>query len=65
MLSFMNGNEVVKKLQAAGWTVARINGSHHVMTNGNQSVSVPAHGKRDLKLGLIAGIARQTGVKLK
>jgi predicted RNA binding protein YcfA (HicA-like mRNA interferase family) len=61
----MNGNEVIKKLQAAGWSLARINGSHHVMAKGNQSVSVHVHGKRDLKPGLIAGIARQTGVKLK
>ncbi len=61
----MNGNEVIKKLQAAGWSLARINGSHHVMARGNQSVSIPVHGKRDLKPGLIAGIARQTGVKLK
>jgi predicted RNA binding protein YcfA (HicA-like mRNA interferase family) len=61
----MSGNEVVKKLQAAGWTLARINGSHHVRVKGNQSVSVPVRGKRDLKPGLIAGIARQTGVKLK
>ncbi|CDI04388.1 MAG: type II toxin-antitoxin system HicA family toxin [Candidatus Competibacter denitrificans] len=61
----MNGNEVIAKLKAAGWTLARINGSHHVMVKGSQSVSVPVHGKRDLKPGLLVGIARQTGVKLK
>lgn len=61
----MNGNEVIAKLKAAGWTIARTSGSHHVMAKGNRSVSVPVHGKRDLKPGLLAGIARQTGVKLK
>ncbi len=56
---------MIAKLKAAGWTLARINGSHHVMVKGSQSVSVPVHGKRDLKPGLLVGIARQTGVKLK
>ena len=61
----MNGNEVIKKLQAAGWKLDRINGSHHVMMKGSKMVPVPVHGKRDLGPGLVASIARQTGIKLK
>ncbi len=61
----MNGNEVIRKLQAAGWTLARINGSHHVMVKGGLAVPVPVHGHRDLGKGLVASIQRDTGVKLK
>lgn len=63
----MDGNEVIKKLQAAGWTLARINGSHHIMVKGGLAVPVPVpvHGNRDLGKGLVASIQRDTGVKLK
>ncbi len=61
----MNGNQVIAKLKAAGWTLDRINGSHHILVQSHRTVSVPVHGKRDLKPGLVAGIARQTGVNLK
>lgn len=61
----MNGKEVIARLKAAGWVLERINGSHHIMTDGKMAVVVPVHGKRDLMVGTIAAIARQSGVKLK
>jgi predicted RNA binding protein YcfA (HicA-like mRNA interferase family) len=61
----MNGKQVIAKLKAAGWRVDRINGSHHVMTKDGAAVPVPVHGTRDMGAGLLAAIARQTGVKLK
>ena len=61
----MNGKEVIAKLKAAGWSINRIHGSHHIMTNGGQAVPVPVHGSRDIGVGLIAALQRQTGVKLK
>lgn len=61
----MNGKQVIAKLQAAGWTLGRINGSHHVMVKGSDSVPVPVHGTKDVGPGLLSKIARQTGVKLK
>jgi predicted RNA binding protein YcfA (HicA-like mRNA interferase family) len=61
----VNGREVIAKLKAAGWSLNRVHGSHHVMTKGGQAVPVPVHGNRDLGAGLIAAIQRQTGVKLK
>ena len=54
----MNGNEVIKKLRKPPVELARINGSHHVMAKGNQSVSIPRSRQARLKPGLIAGIAR-------
>ncbi len=61
----MNGSDVIARLKAAGWTLARINGSHHIMVKGGLAVPVPVHGNRDLGKGLVASIQRDTGVKLK
>ena len=61
----MNGKEVIARLKAAGWALDRIHGSHHILTKAGQAVPVPVHGRRDIGVGLLASIQRQTGVKLK
>lgn len=61
----VTGKEVIAKLKAAGWSLDRIHGSHHILTKGGQAVPVPVHGSRDIGAGLLAAIQRQTGVKLK
>lgn len=61
----MTGSEVIKRLNAKGWVVLRINDSHHRLGRGKKRTTVPIHGKRDLGKGLIAAIEKQTGVKLK
>lgn len=61
----MNGKAVIAKLKAAGWSLDRVHGSHHILTKDGKAVPVPVHGARDLGAGLLAAIARQTGVKLK
>ncbi len=61
----MTGKEVIKILEQHGWKVLRIAGSHYRMGKGNLRTTVPVHGKRDIGKGLLAAIARQTGVNLK
>ncbi len=61
----MNGKAVIAKLKAAGWSLDRVHGSHHILTKEGKAVPVPVHGARDMGAGLLAAIARQTGVKLK
>ena len=61
----MNGHDVIERLKAAGWRLDRIKGSHHVMLKDGRAVPVPEHGAKDLGPGLLAAIARQTGVDLK
>ena len=63
----MNVKQIIDKLKAAGWTLARINGSHHIMEKDGipRSIPVPVHGAKDIGAGLLAEIQRQTGVKLK
>ena len=63
----VNGKQIIDKLKTAGWKLARIEGSHHIMEKAGmpRSVPVPVHGNKDLGPGLIAAIQRQSGVKLK
>lgn len=63
----MNGKQVIAKLKAAGWTLARIEGSHHMMEKAGmlRPVPVPVHGAKDTGAGLLGEIQRQSGVKLK
>lgn len=61
----MNGNEIIKRLKAEGWCVKRIRGSHHMLEKDGCVVPVPVHGATDIGKSLLAGIERQTGVKLK
>ena len=61
----MNGKDIISKLKADGWKLDRINGSHYIMVKDGVAVPVPVHGSRDAGPGLVAAIARQTGVKLK
>ncbi|MDR3054924.1 MAG: type II toxin-antitoxin system HicA family toxin [Zoogloeaceae bacterium] len=56
---------MIARLKTAGWILDRISGSHHVMVKDGKAVPVPVHGNRDVGTGLVAKIARQTGVKLK
>lgn len=60
----MNGKQVIKALQSAGWAITRINGSHHMLKKGSMMVPVPVHGTQDLGIGLLRKIEKQTGVKL-
>ncbi|MBU6421772.1 MAG: type II toxin-antitoxin system HicA family toxin [Gammaproteobacteria bacterium] len=62
----MTGKEAIKRLQAAGWRLDRINGSHHIMYKpGYRPVAVPVHGSRDLGNGLLRSLERATGVKMR
>lgn len=61
----MNGREVVNLLKKAGWQHTSTRGSHHKMEKeGYRSVPVPVHGSRDLGIGLLKVIEKQTDVKL-
>lgn len=61
----MNGKEVIKRLKDEGFIVSRSRGGHFRLARGAVKVSVPVHGRRDLKPGTLASIERQSGVKLK
>ncbi len=62
----MKSREVIKALEANGWYVVRITGSHHHFRHREQSqvVTVP-HPKADLPIGTLKSIERQSGMKLR
>lgn len=55
----------LKALEQNGFRTIRINGSHHILSNGQRKVTVPVHGSADVKIGTLKGIEKQAGVKLK
>lgn len=62
---FVSSNEIIRKLEAAGWVLARVKGSHHHYkhpTNPNL-VTVP-HPRKDMPLGTLRNIQRASGVQL-
>ena len=60
----MKGREIVRELKKEGWRVLRTRGSHYRMGKGKKRVSVVDHGPREIGIGLVRAIERQTGVKL-
>jgi len=60
----MSSREVISKLEAAGWRLGRIKGSHHVYgKEGRRPVVVP-HPEKDLPIGTVKAIEKQSGVQL-
>jgi len=59
----MTGKELVKQLKKMGWESTRIEGSHHILVRGTRTISVPVHGKKDLKKGTLEALRKQGGLK--
>jgi len=55
---------IIRELEADGWVLARVTGSHHHFRHPIKpgTVTVP-HPKNDLPVGTVKSIARQSGVK--
>ncbi len=60
----ISGKDFCKVLEQNGWELARINGSHHIYKKKGQFAvpTVPVHGNRDLKPGLLADLLKQAGL---
>jgi predicted RNA binding protein YcfA (HicA-like mRNA interferase family) len=59
----MSGKDFVKKLQADGWALDRVKGSHHILFKGVRSVSVPIHANDDLPPGTLHSLMKKAGYK--
>ncbi|WP_455914592.1 MULTISPECIES: type II toxin-antitoxin system HicA family toxin [Pseudomonas] len=56
----MKSRELIAELEAAGWTLARIRGSHHIYTHPCSRDTIPVpHPKKDLPIGTIKSIRRR------
>lgn len=60
----MNGAELIKQLEKAGWVLRGVKGSHHIYTHPQRGghISVP-HPKKDLGGGLVHKLLKQSGLK--
>ena len=60
------GREIIKLLRSHGWEVSRIEGSHHILTKPgrDETISVPVHGSRTLKSGIVHYVLRAAGIRL-
>ncbi|MEZ0484297.1 type II toxin-antitoxin system HicA family toxin [Fibrella aquatica] len=61
----MKATEVIKLIEKQGWYFVRQRGSHKVFKHHDLSniISIPEHGKDDLKPGLLSSILKTAGVK--
>ena len=60
----ISGRDLAKALERRGWRLMRIQGSHHIF--GKQDsilrLSVPVHGNRPLKTGLLRFLLKKAGL---
>jgi len=56
----VSGKRLCSVLEEHGWVLQRIHGSHHIYARtGNPMIlTVPVHGNRDLKRGLLRQLMR-------
>ena len=59
----MTSADLIRDMQRAGWTLDRVNGSHHIFKHPNRpGIVVVPHPKKDLGQGLVKAIRRQAGI---
>ena len=60
----MRSAELIKTLEAEGWLLRGVRGSHHVFSHPQRGghISVP-HPKKDLGVGLVHQLLKQAGLK--
>ncbi|MBF0306044.1 MAG: type II toxin-antitoxin system HicA family toxin [Alphaproteobacteria bacterium] len=59
----MKSADVIRLLEADGWTLDRVRGSHHVFQHPvKDGIVVVSHPKKDLGIGLVKAIIKQAGI---
>jgi predicted RNA binding protein YcfA (HicA-like mRNA interferase family) len=63
-MKHISGKELVRLLESKGWQLLRVNGSHHILgkTGSVVRLSVPVHGNKPLKTGLLRHILKMAGM---
>jgi predicted RNA binding protein YcfA (HicA-like mRNA interferase family) len=56
----VKSRDLIAELEAAGWRLDRIRGSHHIFTHPHSIYSIPVpHPKKDLPQGTVKSIRRR------
>jgi predicted RNA binding protein YcfA (HicA-like mRNA interferase family) len=60
----VTGRELAKALEKKGWSLLRIQGSHHIYgkKGSNVRLSVPIHGNKPLKVGLLRHLLKSASL---
>jgi predicted RNA binding protein YcfA (HicA-like mRNA interferase family) len=60
----VSGRDFARIIERRGWTLLRISGSHHIYGKADSTVrlSIPIHGNRNLKLGLLRHLMKLADV---
>jgi predicted RNA binding protein YcfA (HicA-like mRNA interferase family) len=59
------GERIVRALERAGFKVARVRGSHHIMRHADgRGTTVPVHQGRDVAKGTLRGILADVGMSV-
>jgi len=62
----MDSRTIIRLIEAEGWWLARIKGSHHHFRHDKRpGTTTVAHPEKDVSLGTVRAIERQSGVKLR
>jgi len=61
----VSGKELARVLERQGWTLLRIQGSHHICGKAGSVVrlSLPIHGNQPLKIGLLKHLLKMAGLE--
>ena len=56
----LSGRDFARVVERRGWTLLRVNGSHHIYgkTGSTVRLSIPIHGNQALKSGLLRHLAK-------
>ena len=60
----LSGKDFAKILEKHGWYLSRVKGSHHIYVNSknNNIISLPIHGNKPLRPGILKGIMKLAGL---
>jgi predicted RNA binding protein YcfA (HicA-like mRNA interferase family) len=62
----MNSRDIIRALERDGWKQVRVTGSHfHFRHPTKPGVVTVPHPRRDVPIGTVRSIERQSGVKLR
>jgi predicted RNA binding protein YcfA (HicA-like mRNA interferase family) len=60
----VSGKELAKIVERKGWSLMRVQGSHHIYgrPGSNVRLSIPVHGNQALKIGLLKHLLKMAGL---
>lgn len=62
----MDSRTIIRLIQAEGWRLVRVKGSHHHFQHGDRpGIATVPHPRKDVTLPVLRSIEKQTGVRLR